>query len=1023
MTIDLLNASAEVNVDQEYEQTSTEVFHEAAFATASLGLNEICSGYNEYKARTANRRAHSLNGNTTQSDLSVSSAPSQSLTNTYDWRSVENTPTITDQLETASIGNSYMNHRMKVLTSMNAYGAIQGMRRQQFSKNATISRVIRTTTLPVNATGSSVSTPVSPLTARAMAINGNPIAPVTFPRPTYTVQRLNGIGYALEPSAYSLELIDKANTQGYSARISSVHTDTFFNYNDEVAKARDTIGCERFNPEMIAAKAYIDLSRMTVYQPDAQISDSYVGACSPLLTSWSLGNSFVNDRSLWPANEQYGYNVGTNVQITATAVCGIEAEFSLHTCETTAIGNRGSPNSAVTIPFQLSLRLLNSLGPNNSGKVLAIICTLLAPGPIVPIGYINSDGTVVYTHNLEGINTPGLIEIRFVLPSNPRSDGKVPGNVIAADAQAYLTPSFGPCPTSNGQNFWQLSVPPTPWSPTGANEAMHYVGYSDVNNSRVYSVTALWASFMNSNDPITLQDYMRVIAAIEPTVPMLNCMKFIAQHLDLQAWQVKALQLNTTPVYPTLLADTSRVRYDNTFIAAGTPSLSLYDTLAKSLSRLLSGHVKVANPKERWAESRADPSLGSGTGAIFDGPIEFSNQFYPMFGWATFMAHACASQMAYYICGRSGNELNTAAGSYTGVNPKVIAFAKTLDQTMLGIDAGVGSATQRVLQVCYAAATNGARCPTDPAGLTTFGRRYIAWGVNAPFANPTFIPGTLSISDLFFWLGRYMREWANFPVADILIKSIYLPMGSEISILQCPARQVGANNAAFVYRKQIVTNLQTYAVMDAEPWTDGTDMYNIDLWSTQYPANTLQTITNMTGAIATNQLWLYSAPFTTELGGVVSSVEAKALWPRMVGNQYVVVVAQAQPNNDFTIISDYSQQINQPRATWQFTPPAYRPSQVFVVGSGNPSYMERIANRASAPSSNVAGVTDRADPLGGMAASIGSANLAITGTSEPIGVMQITDTVTNSNAVPSGSGGTETSVGQHGNSTIDGREH
>lgn len=1000
------------NLDKQRHFTSNMAVGNS-LSVANFGADEVDSARH-------NREMHALNGNMS---TEVTSASSNSAPNQYTWKSVAECPEIVEYLANdGKEAEKYLDHNARIKASQQSYGAVFGSRLKQSVKNAGTFRMIRTSTLPVTATGVTVATPLSPLTVR----NINNVV-TTFNMSPINTQVLSGLGFNVTASSYANKVISKVSEMGMTARISSVEPDTLFNLNDEATIASDTVGCDRFNPEMIAAKAYIDIARMAVYQPDAQYSDLLVAAASPVLASNTLENAFLVNRAGFPVAEQYGYTVGAGVAIGASAVCGQDAVISLHTSYTTAIAPRQVAGvTSVSVPIQVNLRLLSCLGPQGAGKVLAILGSLIAPHPIVPIGYrtdvVAPDTPSLFTHNLERVRLPGLTDIRFYLPQNVRSDGKVPGSTAEANQQAFLRPAFGGCATLNGTVPW-AGVGPA--SPTVAGKLMDYIGL-DVATSDGYNLTALWASYMNSQAPITLQDYMKVLVTLEPNVPLLNCMKFVGQLLDSQTWLVKpllpAVAGVVTPVYPSVSADVTRVRYDATPLPVNTAAFSLYDSLLKPFSRMMAGHMNVENAAQKWAKSLAGPSSVLG---VFEGPVAVNNQYFPMYGWATFMAHAAAHQCVMYVAGRNGTDINAAANAYTSSSPQLIAFARALDATQLGIDMGVNSDTQVALEVAYSAVTGGCKPPRDYAGHTLFGRRYCGFDETPnvpPFVNPSFIPATLSISDIFYFCGKMLKEYAPYPVADILNKSIYLPMGNEFSILSVPARAVGSGTAAFLIRRAIQQAAQERIPFDGGAWTDGTDMYNYSLWAASLAAGAARVFTSVTNVQVTADTLLYSSPITPASVGQTTAVECKSMWPRVFGSELCVLYAPATANNDSAIMSDYSQGVTQPRATWSMTPVAYRPNAVYSVGPAMPSLMSKIvAARAARSTETVTGVVPTADPLGVLTSIVKNATLAVTGGEAPVGVMQTHDGVINSGSVPVGAGGDETSSGSIAHPTLSGR--
>lgn len=1013
------------------------------------------SGADAVRAARHNRVMHSLNGNMAGaaaggSGAAVTSASLPGVATGASWVTNANAPTISEWVSKhGRPSDEYIPIHDLAQFARTAYGALLGVRRNATSSAAGLSRIVQASAPPVVTTSGLVGVPVSPLLFRSTIVGGA-LTPCTWNMQLQAPTPMMGLGYALGTSEYSTNLVARSNMTALTARVSSVSTETNFNFNDEVLITKDSAGTERFNPEQIAAAAHVMMAPRALLAPEVYPPDSLTSAHSPsIIDDYTLANRIVHDRrGLYPPAEVYGVFPGVGGAYTPVAVCGLEAHVSLHTSMTTAFASRDAADApGGAMPIQVNARLANCLGPTRIGKVLAIIGGLLAPQPITPVSLVSGAApapTMTYTHGLETLRLPGLQDIRFYLPQNARSTGRIPGTVAEANLEALFRPSFGPVPTTNGQEAFYAPGAP---GATAANLVMDYVASGDAA-SRAYSLTALWTSWEQSADPITAADIRVVLAHIDQYLPLLSCLKFVAQLLDTRATYFKPLATNPAPVYPTHAVAPELVYYDGSYATTATPDVpvqtfTLYESIIKAFSRALGGHLKVADPLERWAKPASSDGAGvamSRPAGIWTGPINYVSPFYSCYGPLSCQVLASAHQMFTYAVGRSGSEIQAAQAVYLTVDTPLADIAQSLDSRRMGVDAGVHARTQDALACAYAAVSGGKKVPRDLAGHSLFGRRSLIWAdpaVGHMFSCDQFCPAVMTSADMFFlmsWLsgGRdgLLRETAPFPTADILAKSISLPMGEDVAVLVCAGR--GAAAAAPLFRRSLLPSMTTFVSPDEAPWEDGTLMYNIRLNDERRALTGLPRFGvygAVTGTLRAAGLRLFGPVMRTSFGETVS-LDLSAWWPRRHGNEMLVPMAPAGPNTDQLLISEYAQQVNQPVPTYILTPIATRPSAVYALGPRNPSVFERWgvaalsggggAGAAAGASGTPEGsaVTASGVPMGASeAGGLPSAVFALPEAVAPDGdtgrgTMQVVSSSTGTTLIPTGAGGDQVVTGQ-----------
>nr|WPR18005.1 MAG: hypothetical protein [Chemarfal virus 133] len=941
----------------------------------------------------------------------VTSASTTNMSNPLTWESIAKTKSVEEAVIDSPVGGSdYMDHKAVTLNSFQGYGNLLGQRRQQMVQTQGINRISHTDANGNLLENGEVCLNVSPLVTRAFLYEGA-LTPFSVGMPQIQVDLINAAGYSLEATDYTQSLYNKAQTGELTNRTTAISTKTFFSWNNEYAVSRDLAGIDFFNPEQLSIKAVGSLERLAYLQPDAAYSDVQTSAILAGLTSpgnHQLNRTFLYDRSQFPVNEQYGYTVGAGNAITPSAVCGRECYFTLHSSyETTALESANTVLSGGSpVPIQVSTRLANVLGPNKIGRVLAILGELVAYYPVYPVGYVNDTATGYFTHRAENMRIPGEVDIRFYLPSDPRTKGNIPGSVVEATNNAlYQKIQTGGC-TVNNMAMPFLSVGPL--APVAANTSLTYVAQNDPL-STAYSLTGLWASYMNSDTPITMAEYLAVIKAIDNVVPISPCMKFMKQLMDSRTWMIRRLKTNILPDVQTPDQPYQMTYYDGTVPRTDNGStFCVNGSLLKPFSRMLGGFM-AANPAESWA----------GTDRCFDGPINYTSSYFPNYGWATVTKLAAAHQLAMYLIGRSGDDINEANLTLTNIDTVLADYARALDGTNMQMEFGMNTDVQITLAKCYSLVTGGKKLPHDLAAQNIFMRRYIQWSsITTPFANSEFIPGALDIAQLFFIAGQSFREFCPFPTADVLNKSVYLPMGTEYGVLSCSARDVGTFPAP-LYPTSQIQSFNTYTASDSDSLYDATLSYNIDLWNreTNILTGQAQAYTSKTSTLVVPQLLLFSQPIQRVSGSTTLQVEARGLWPRKKGNEHVVVYNAGAPTyNDLGLIGEFVQQVTQPRKTWIFTPMASRPNNVFVVGGGVTSRLRKIATNdrkledakvtpALVPVANGPVVLNEQRVTEDMALNGGPGNAPF-----PIGVMA-SGGITNSNIIPSAVG---SQAGIHG---------
>jgi len=946
-----------------------------------------------------------------------------SLPDSYDMDTILSMDTAQQLLDGAEITDTYMNYTEGLLSDQFASGALIGVRNQTTAALGNFNVV--ETGIGIGTFAPAIAAiPLTPLTVRHVYADGG--ASVDTNMLKMNASMIQGDGYSLTKTALSAKISMRADSQGSSARVSAVDTQTRFLVNDQYSLVGEVSGVSSFQPEKIACVAVASLERLAVIAPNQQTNDAYVSATGIFSgdidgfdPDFRISPQFIANRSGYLPSEQYGYNVGINSEITAEAVYpGGDMQFALYTQLSVA---QDQGDEIIAIPGQV----LNALGNSRTGLALAIVLELFSCWPVYPVGIRSFISPVVsttlggyFTHNAENLRIPGVKRVAVLLPSAMTSNGTVPGTIAAANLQGQYTVRFGMCPTSNGILPLFPDDPDPEPEPTAAGEAMDYVApYSARSN--FYNLTALFASFMNSPAPARLSDYLTVYRKLDQIVPFINTQRYFKPLVDLLCWRSQSLVIDRVIGPPTFDPGSRMVDYSGGFggvVSLGTihdlsARFTLKDSFTRAFTHMMMGLLQPMDPTEKWASSVTIPGGDGG----YTGSIDYSNLKIAMFGRRTFLAAAASWSLVTYGLGVSGDEICASQAQYGSNNPMTAAVARGLDATSMGQEQGAESQAQLALRIAYAAVTK-CKMGTDQNGLTPFGRIYIGMaeddginGYNKVFSNGEFIPSAITSVDFFFFTGKMVRDFAFPPVADVYKQSLYLRLG-DVSTTIAPG--LLPSQPAFLSRSSTARMLTRPPAMGDGLITDADVAYNINLWASQFVgagAPEIGVKGNVTGVKICSGVFLYSQPMRCSGGRITRPMRLNSYYPRRSVNEFSIVIAGGNiPNYQDLIMQTYVSNIPQPRESIIMQPFTVRPTNIYQTGGTVPGFedlmrgsMARFRSKNSVVTSIMTEASMTAD----------SAIMLNTGSKDALPFIESSALITRADAHPVGSGNSELAPG------------